>query len=128
MLTPVVLQDIAAYHSQRLLDEAEAERLRHLVRHGRHRGALLPRRWRAAVGVVGAMVVLSAGGALASRPPAPGPDAAPPSGSSVYELPGARRPLATTFDGPASCASPGFLTGDTVGDANPAALHAALCP
>ncbi|MBV9169201.1 MAG: hypothetical protein JOZ81_03850 [Chloroflexi bacterium] len=35
--------------------------------------------------------------------------------------------LATTFDGPSSCAKPGFLTGDAVGDGNPAALYAALC-
>ncbi|MBV9133622.1 MAG: hypothetical protein JO318_13050 [Chloroflexi bacterium] len=40
----------------------------------------------------------------------------------------AGQPLATTFDGPSSCANPGFLTGDTVGDGNPAALYAALCP
>jgi len=35
--------------------------------------------------------------------------------------------LATTFSGPASCASSGFLSGDTVGDANPAEVYARLC-
>jgi hypothetical protein len=35
--------------------------------------------------------------------------------------------LATTFTGPASCAFGGFLSGDTVGDANPAELYARLC-
>ena len=39
-----------------------------------------------------------------------------------------RPPLATTYDGPASCAEPGFLTGDTVGDANPLAMYRTLCP
>ena len=37
------------------------------------------------------------------------------------------QPLATTFAGPSSCANPGFLTGDTVADGNPAALYTALC-
>jgi hypothetical protein len=35
--------------------------------------------------------------------------------------------LATTFTGPGSCAVSGFLSGDTVGDANPAELYASLC-
>jgi hypothetical protein len=35
--------------------------------------------------------------------------------------------LSTTYDGPASCAAAGFLTGDTIGDANPAALYGTLC-
>jgi hypothetical protein len=35
--------------------------------------------------------------------------------------------LATTFSGPYCCASSGFLSGDTVGDANPAELYARLC-
>jgi hypothetical protein len=123
MLTPSLLQDLGAYRSQYLLDEAAAARQRHLLRrgfhphtapgllqarHGRHRGALLPRRWRALLGVVLLIVAVPTGVALASR-------------SAAHHL-------ATTYDGPASCASPGFLTGETVGDANPAALHAALCP
>lgn len=35
--------------------------------------------------------------------------------------------LATTFEGAASCARPAFLAGDTIGDANPAQVLAALC-
>jgi hypothetical protein len=38
-----------------------------------------------------------------------------------------RPSLSTTYDGPASCAAPGFLTGDTIGDANPVALFGTLC-
>jgi hypothetical protein len=128
MLTPTVLQDIAAYRGQRLLEEAEAYRQHRLLRHGRQSGALVPRRWRAMLLAVVVMIALSAGGALASRPSAPDPDVALPGEAAANYMPQAPSRLATTFDGPASCATPGFLTGDTVGDANPAVLYAALCP
>ena len=35
--------------------------------------------------------------------------------------------LSTTYEGPASCTEPGFLTGDTTGDTNPAAMYRTLC-
>jgi hypothetical protein len=35
--------------------------------------------------------------------------------------------LSTTYEGPASCAAAGFLTGDTIGDANPVVLFRTLC-
>jgi hypothetical protein len=35
--------------------------------------------------------------------------------------------LSTSYDGPASCATPGFLTGDNIGEANPMALYRTLC-
>jgi hypothetical protein len=38
-----------------------------------------------------------------------------------------RASLSTAYDGPASCAAPGFLTGDTTGDANPVVLYRTLC-
>ena len=38
-----------------------------------------------------------------------------------------RSSLSTTYEGPASCAEPGFLIGDTIGDANPAAMYRTLC-
>jgi hypothetical protein len=39
-----------------------------------------------------------------------------------------RSSLSTSYNGPASCATQGFLTGDNIGDANPLALYRTLCP
>jgi hypothetical protein len=48
--------------------------------------------------------------------------------TTMLEQPGpGRSRLSTTYAGPASCAEPGFLTGDTLGDANPAAVYRTLC-
>ena len=56
--------------------------------------------------------------------------AASPTSAAVQEnaAAGVRPPLSTSYDGPTSCAEPGFLTGDTVGDSNPLAVYRALCP
>lgn len=52
----------------------------------------------------------------------------PSAGPTVLETPRPARPtLTTTYEGPASCAEPGFLTGDTIGEANPAGVYRALC-
>ena len=45
--------------------------------------------------------------------------------ASVVET--SRSSLSTIYAGQASCSEPGFLTGDTIGDANPAAMYRTLC-
>jgi hypothetical protein len=71
--------------------------------------------------VVALLVLLLGLSSAASAPASPTTRAAP----AEMRLPD--QPLATTYTGPSSCAAPGFLTGDTVGDGNPAALQAMLC-
>ena len=75
------------------------------------------------------LLLVAAGGVLpaATRAGAPVAQTSSISATVVETARSGRSRLSTAYDGPASCAEPGFLTGDTVGDANPAAMYRTLC-